>query len=451
LREDGRRGFSIIYVGFVMLAAFAMVSLAVDLGRVRVGRLQLSTAADAAALAGVQKLPVPNVAQARLDSVNVAAQNSAVEGTGGATPVALDPNADVVFGLYRNIGIGTFTPLGSTEANGTVVDTHNCNACRVTAQRTATRSNAVGLYFARAINVNQVDVVGRATAWIRGSKGTGIGIVGLDWIKFNGTTATDSYDYRTGPYGGQNVHHGGTIGSNGTITLVGTNDIDGDARSGPNFPTNATNNVTVTGWTAPLDEPLDYPPVPYSPPPTNNNADNLPSKLRVNFDPKQSDLPLAIGSPDGSTRFRYVFNSFSMNGGTVSISAPCDIWVSGNVDIGSTSKLIIDATRGGSVTFYVNGNFNQGGNSSINNSFDPIALEINMTGSGTTFDCSSDIKAHIYAPLSDVTLHGNAQNPPADFWGWVIGKTLDIKGNCELHYDESRQPQGGPLHPVLIK
>src|SRR5437773_4304814 len=90
--SKSRRGLAIIYVGVLMLGAFGLVSLAIDLGRVRVGRVQLSTAADAAALAGVWKLPVPNAAGARQDAVTVGAQNSAIQGRGGATPIALDPN-----------------------------------------------------------------------------------------------------------------------------------------------------------------------------------------------------------------------------------------------------------------------------------------------------------------------------------------------------------------------
>src|SRR5204862_5712760 len=118
--SKSRRGLAIIYVGVLMLGAFGLVSLAVDLGRVRVGRVQLSTAADAAAIAGVQKLPVPSVPQARQAAINVAAMNKAVQGTGGGTPVNLDANADITFGLYRKpSGLNnwkyTFTPLGSAE------------------------------------------------------------------------------------------------------------------------------------------------------------------------------------------------------------------------------------------------------------------------------------------------------------------------------------------------
>src|SRR5947208_15691882 len=99
--SNPRRGYSIVFLGLLMLGLFGLVSLAVDLGRVRVGRVQLSTAADAAAIAGVQKLPVPSVPQARQAAINVAAMNKAVQGTGGGTPVNLDANADITFGIYR--------------------------------------------------------------------------------------------------------------------------------------------------------------------------------------------------------------------------------------------------------------------------------------------------------------------------------------------------------------
>src|SRR5438876_4876702 len=52
-----RRAFSIVYVGVVLFAMLAVVSLAVDMGRLRVARVQLQTAADASALAGAQQVP----------------------------------------------------------------------------------------------------------------------------------------------------------------------------------------------------------------------------------------------------------------------------------------------------------------------------------------------------------------------------------------------------------
>ena len=44
-----------------MIGAFGLISLAVDLGRVRVARMQLTTAADASSLAGTRKVRVPDL------------------------------------------------------------------------------------------------------------------------------------------------------------------------------------------------------------------------------------------------------------------------------------------------------------------------------------------------------------------------------------------------------
>ena len=41
--------------------------------------------------------------------------------------------------------------------------------------------------------------------------------------------------------------------------------------------------------------------------------------------------------------------------------------------------------------------------------------------------------AHVYAPLSDVTMGGTP-----GFTGWIIGKSLTFSGTNSLHYDESR-------------
>src|SRR5438477_8588801 len=194
-RDNARRGYSIIFLGLVMLGLFGLVSLAVDLGRVRVGRVQLASAADAAAIAGVQRLHLLTAAGdlsgERNDAVTVAHQNLAIQGIGGSTPVDLDPQNDVEFGIYRPDG--GFTAVNGVEANGNQVTAQSSNACRVTATRTTARSKAVGLFFGRAIGINEVDVAGRAIAWIRGGNLGIFGFVGLDSVKFNGTTSTDSY------------------------------------------------------------------------------------------------------------------------------------------------------------------------------------------------------------------------------------------------------------------
>jgi len=440
---------SIIYVGLVMLAAFALVSLAVDLGRVRVGKIQLSTAADAAAIAGVQKLPFPDQpgVNPKQDATDIALKNNAIEGGGSGTPVALAPN-DVVLGLYRKNG-GTFTAEGSSESwNRNFVERQECNACQVTARRDGTHK--VGLFFGRAIGWNEIDVTARAIAFIRGGKANGIGFVGIDWVKFNGTTNTDSYNYLNGPYDPNNHNQNGSIASNGTITLVGTVTIAGDARPGEDSVLNQNQNSTVTGWTAPLDKPLDYPPLAYSPP--NGNADNstLPSSI-YNNGKKAINAKTGDNETIGGGGKTFVLNSWTMTGGTITIKGPCQIYINNNLKMSGDAKINIDGTSANGVVIWCNGDFDQQGTTEINTPKDPGALTINMTGANTSLDVSAQLAAHIYAPLSNVTLHGNAQNPPADFYGWIIGKTLTIMGNAELHYDESRNPPDDKLRASLVK
>jgi hypothetical protein len=73
-----------------------------------------------------------------------------------------------------------------------------------------------------------------------------------------------------------------------------------------------------------------------------------------------------------------------------------------------------------------------------------------MTGAGRSVDISTQTNAHIMAPLANVTFHGN--NSSGDFYGWVVGKTLTVTGNSNLHYDESLPSQdGGQIHSALVK
>jgi len=487
-----RRGFSIVYVGLVMIGAFGLVSLAVDLGRVRVARMQLSTAADAAALAGVVDVRVPDLygpAGARADAQSVAYSNVAIQGTGGNMPVTLT-NTDVEFGLYR-MSTGTFTVLGQSEPGmfgGNTVDDHSCNACRTTALRTAARSTPVGLFFGPVIGVGSVDVAGRAIAWTRGLGTVNFGIVGLDWIKLNGTTNIDSYNAGSGSYGGDNIHSGGTIASNGTITMVGNSDVMGNAYYGTNAAMNSTDNSSVSGWKAPLEYTLTYPVDPpvggYYPATYNNNlianyitnpgdyTSQLPrggaSDISIpggtyfisSWSTKQNDN-VTIDATSGTPVKFYISGGLAMNKGALTINCgslatgKVTFFISGSVKLSGGAQININVPPGSpqhQVTFYVNGDWDSNGGNLSNPTPPGIPgnLYISMTGAGRSVDISTQTNAHIMAPLANVTFHGN--NTTGDFFGWVVGKTLTVTGNSNLHYDESLPPQnGGQIHSALVK
>ncbi len=501
VQSSRRRGVSILYAGLLMVGVFGLVSLAVDLGRVRVARMQLSTAADAAALAGVTKVRVPDLTAARQDAKDVAAANVAIVGTGSATSVSLQ-DSDVIFGLYRSGG-GTLTPAftaqGQSEPGiygGQLVDDHSCNACKIdAAQRTSTRGNPVGLFFGPVIGLSNVDVAGRAIAWTRGmGNNVNFGIVGLDWIKINGTTNVDSYNAGSGAYGGTNIHDLGTMASNGTITLVGNSGVRGNLFYGTNSSAETTSNTSVTGWKAPLEPPLYPLTYPVDPPtggyfPTSYNNQLIASYLKGPGDftstlPKPSvdtfTIPggtssyfinqwntgsknnITIDATNGLPVKMYIATGFTMSKGTLTINCgslatgKVTFFVSGSVKLSGGAQININVPAGSpqhQVTFYVNGDWDSNGGNLSNPTPPGIPgnLYISMTGIGRSVDISTQTNAHIMAPLANVTFHGN--NTTGDFYGWVIGKTLTVTGNSNLHYDESLPPQtnGGQIHSALVK
>jgi hypothetical protein len=425
------------------------VSIGVDMGRVRVSKNQLQTATDAAAFAGAMALPSADHTDATDRAVTVAGENF-VDGTA----VALQPANDIQFGLYRQT-THVYTPVGSAEPgpHGHVVIDSDANAIKVTALRTRARGNPINLTFARAVGGSTFNVWTTATAFVRGGP-SAFGIVGLDWVHIQGTSNTDSYDPTHGAYGGSNVHNGGTVASNGTITVNGTSSVHGDARPGVNSIVDINGSPTITGWTAPLDAPLVYPPTVYAAPGTNNNALVVP-QTSINLS-KQEFNP-----GNGTTTFatttggaKYVFKSWKMSssGVNVVINGPATVWISGDFNMTGGNLKIVGNDTTARVIFYVNGDFKQTGGS-ISNPYPqrPGALTISMTGHNTTFSASAQLNAHIYAPTSDVTLHGNANNPPADFSGWLVGQTLTLTGNTQIHYDESLGGENTPHRAILVK
>lgn len=443
-----RRGISFVYIILVLAILFFFVSVGVDMGRVRVARSQLQTAADAAAFAGAQVLPSVDHTISDARAVAVAAQNF----TDG-TAVALQPGNDIEYGLYR-LNSRIYTPVGQQEAaTGHTVQDSDANAIKVTAVRTSARSNPINLLFARLIGQSTFDVTTVAIAFVTGGP-QGFGIIGLDWVRMTGTTQTDSYDPTVGPYGGGNINDNGSVASNGNITLVGTCEIHGDARPGMDGIVDAGGNTTITGWTAPLDEPLVFPPDPFSPPGSNNNTLITPaSSINLNsrrFDPGND--PTVLPTTGGGAS--YVFSNWKMTGNnaSVTINGPATIWISGDFDMTGGQLTIVGNDTNARVIFYVNGDFKQTGGS-ISNPYPqmPGALTISMTGAGTEFRASAQLGAHIYAPTSDVVLHGNANNPPADFYGWVVGQTLTLNGNSQIHYDESLNDGNQPRRSILVK
>src|SRR4051812_8431901 len=88
------RGSAIVYTAAALVVLIGFASLAVDVGRVHLSRVELQSAADAAARAACAELP-NGISAARSAAVSVASAN---KWDGKAT--VLDPDKELTFGTW---------------------------------------------------------------------------------------------------------------------------------------------------------------------------------------------------------------------------------------------------------------------------------------------------------------------------------------------------------------
>ena len=187
-----RRGVVVIYASVFMVAIIAVVSLAVDWGRVQTAKTELQDGTDAAARYAAAGL---------FDGTHVAkAQAAALQNTVDGSTLSIAA-ADVNVG-YWNVAARTFTAGGSPT-----------NAVRVIGRRTSALGNAVPLVFGRVIGANSADVT--ATSIARQSS---VAIASNTTIILTGTAAVQR---KSGEPGYVSVAANGVITTNPSTTVGG--------------------------------------------------------------------------------------------------------------------------------------------------------------------------------------------------------------------------------------
>lgn len=220
-------------------------SLGVDWGHVQLVKMELQTAADAAARYAVTGI-ASGVSTAQSMAVDAANDNKA-----DGSAVVLDTATDVEFGTWSSSN-KTFTVLTGSARSG-------ANAIRITARRTSATGNAVQLGFAKLIGKPTADVTAVAIATISQSNtGGGYGVVGLGWFNMSGNPLIDSYNSASGAYSSSSALKNGTIVSNSWINLNGNATIKGDVHPGKNGGLNRNGNVTITGSTSKQTSDLSF-------------------------------------------------------------------------------------------------------------------------------------------------------------------------------------------------
>lgn len=128
----------------------------------------------------------------------------------------------------------------------------------------------------------------------------------------------------------------------------------------------------------------------------------------------------------------------------LNISSSNAIYVYGDVELEITNEMDIDGALvvmpNSSLTVYIKGDIDVGGNGMINYTSRPENMVIYGAGDG---DDDQEIKLHgnaamsgvVYAPNAELSLKGGGHS--GAYYGAAIAESIKINGNYEFHYDES--------------
>jgi len=161
-RASRRRSGSVLVLTAVMMVAmFAILALAVDIGYVTLMRTQAQSTADAAALAATWELldgrtltPTATAEQIQQHATD-SARYYALQNPVGQIPPTLSGN-DIMFG---RLDVTT-----GSDATMTSIDPGNFNATRVQVRRAADQNGEVPTFFARVVGIDSFASQAEATA-----------------------------------------------------------------------------------------------------------------------------------------------------------------------------------------------------------------------------------------------------------------------------------------------
>lgn len=124
------------------------------------------------------------------------------------------------------------------------------------------------------------------------------------------------------------------------------------------------------------------------------------------------------------------------NGTTLRVIGDCSLYITGDIDMGQNSEIILDAGKNAKLKIYLDGNWTSDNNSGINNETStPSNFKLYGTGPAGQ---SIDIKAKgefygvIYAPDADLTMFSGG-----NIYGSFVTNNFELKNPAEFLYDAS--------------
>ncbi len=245
---------------------------------------------------------------------------------------------------------------------------------------------------------------------------------GKNSVTFGGGATTDSYDSTPpGTYSSTHSNSNGNIGSNGctsptAVTLNGApTTINGDVAIGAGCSTSSgvsPGASTINGTSSSQSTNTNLPSVTIPTVGTPQGNVSSGSHATVNLTPDETYGTVSIKSHSHLilSAGTYVIDSLTLSGNAdlQVASAPVLVYITTSMDLtgGTVSNPSLKATD---LVFMVG----------------PSATDIKVTG-GTQSAFA------VYAPDTQVKLAGNA-----DFYGAIVGETVDATGGAAIHYDRS--------------
>ncbi|MBI3602400.1 MAG: hypothetical protein HY209_05860 [Candidatus Omnitrophica bacterium] len=267
----------------------------------------------------------------------------------------------------------------------------------------------------------------------------GNGIFAQGQVTLSKNALVDSYNSSNGNYGGSNILHNGNVGSDGTtagIIIIDNNaTIEGNVSTGPGGTVTQGNGDTITGTIS-----------------STNNITTPSVVVPSALTGLSSSGTLSVGNNGSKTLsdgdYKYTSASLS-NGSTLNISGNVRIYLTGANDLTTGNNVTLNVNSGATLTVYTDGTLNLSNNITINNiSKIPANMQIYSTytgANGVTLTNNGTTYAGVYAPGTDVEVSNNN-----GFYGAVVGKTVKLDNNGEVHYDEALTTMANPFAQAII-